>query len=346
MSQTTRTAEKNEQALLELRDFHASFHTRQGKLPAVAGVNLTIKTGQIVGIVGESGSGKSVMSQSILRLPEYDSAIEYEGEIVFEGDDLLKLSPARMRMIRGNRISVIFQDPLTSLNPVLTIGKQLAEVLILHTRMSKRDALKRAALLLRQTGIPSPERCVRQYPNELSGGMQQRVMIAMALACEPRLLIADEPTTALDVTIQAQILELIAQLNKHRDMAVLLITHDLSVVSRVCHSVRIMYLGQIVEEADTQELFENPQHPYTKGLLACVPHLTILRDEPLYVIPGIVPPLNNVPAGCHFCTRCAYASSECFMKEPPAVETSPGHLVKCWLLTGQSNCVLQEGKHA
>ena len=346
MNQIIENARGGPETLLEIRDFHARFHTRKGKLPAVSGVNLSIRPGQIVGVVGESGSGKSVMSQSILRLPEYDSAIEYQGEILFEGENILELPPDRMRKIRGNRISVIFQDPMTSLNPVLTVGRQLSEALILHTRVSKRAARGRAVELLRQTGIMSPERCVRQYPNELSGGMQQRVMIAMALACEPRLLIADEPTTALDVTIQAQILELVAELNKSRNMAVLLITHDLSVVARVCHSVRIMYLGQVVEEADTKELFERPQHPYTKGLLACVPHLSVQRDAPLYVIPGIVPPLSEIPAGCHFSTRCPHAAGRCFTEEPPAVETGPGHRVKCWLYSGQDGGPAQEAPHA
>ncbi|MCI8476953.1 MAG: ABC transporter ATP-binding protein [Oscillospiraceae bacterium] len=318
------------QPLLELKNFRVLFRVRKQYLPAVDGVNLTVRPGEIVGIVGESGSGKSVMSQSILRLREYDSAVTYTGEVLFEGQNLLRLPLSKLRALRGNRISVIFQDPLTSLSPVHTVGKQLGEVLILHKKLSREQARARSLELLRLTGIPSPERCIKQYPYELSGGMQQRVMIAMALACEPSLLIADEPTTALDVTIQAQILNLIVELNQKLGMSVLFITHDLSAMAQLCHSVRVMYLGQIVEEADTQTLISHPLHPYTQGLLACIPQLDTLRDQPLPVITGAVPPLSAVPAGCHFCTRCPHADGRCAAQDPPAVEAAPGHLVKCW----------------
>ena len=316
--------------LLEIKGLKVKFPSRKKVLTAVDGVDLTINPGEIVGVVGESGSGKSVMSQSILRLREYDSAVQYEGEILFDGQNILELSQADMRKIRGNRIAVIFQDPMTSLSPVHTVGKQMSEVLMLHKEMSKQQALERCKELLGLTGIPNPENCLRKYPFELSGGMQQRVMIAMALACEPSLLIADEPTTALDVTIQEQILNLIAELNEKLGMSVLFITHDLGAMAQLCHSVRVMYLGNLVEEAEMGELFEHPMHPYTQGLLNCIPRLDSTRGEPLHVISGVVPPLSNVPEGCHFCTRCPYADEHCRTQVPPSVEVRPGHKVKCW----------------
>ena len=325
---------ETKQPLLKLEDFHVYFKARGKRLGAVDGVDLTVYPGEIVGIVGESGSGKSVMSQSVLRLREHESDVEYGGRVLLEGQDLLKLPLSQMRSIRGNRVSVIFQDPLTSLNPVYTVGRQLSEVQLLHKKVTKAQARRRTLELLGLTGIPDPARCSKQYPYELSGGMQQRVMIAMALACEPRLLIADEPTTALDVTIQEQILELISRLNRDLGMAVLLITHDLSVVAQVCHSVRVMYLGQVVEEAVTNELFSAPLHPYTQGLLACIPRLDADKSAPLHVIPGVVPPLSDVPEGCRFCTRCPYADARCRAQEPPAVEAKPGHKVKCWRYVG------------
>ena len=248
--------------LLEIRNLKVRFTARKKVLTAVDGVSMSIRPGEIVGVVGESGSGKSVMSQSILRLREYDSDVRYEGQVLFEGQDLLKASQAEMRGIRGNRIAVIFQDPMTSLSPVHTVGRQLSEVLVLHKKMTKQRAKERCRELLRLTGIPNPEDCMRKYPYELSGGMQQRVMIAMALSCEPKLLIADEPTTALDVTIQEQILNLIAELNERMGMSVLFITHDLGAMAQLCHSVRVMYLGNLVEEARTEELFARPMHIY------------------------------------------------------------------------------------
>ena len=316
--------------LLELKDFHVRLKVRGRSLEAVDGVDLTVLPGEIVGVVGESGSGKSVMSHSILRLREHETDLEYEGNIFFEGEDLLKLPLSQMRAIRGNRISVIFQDPLTSLNPVQTVGHQLREVQRLHKKISRGQADRRSGELLALTGIPDPARCLRQYPYELSGGMQQRVMIAMALACEPSLLIADEPTTALDVTIQEQILELLTRLNREAGMAVLLITHDLSVVAQTCHSVRVMYLGQIMEEAPTKALFARPLHPYTQGLLACIPRLDAPLDEPLPIIPGVVPNLSRIPAGCRFSTRCPYADDRSRGREPPVVEVGPSHKVRCW----------------
>lgn len=319
-----------EEALLQFKDVKVMFPVRKKYVSAVDGVNMTIYPGEIVGVVGESGSGKSVMSQSILRLRDHDSEVKYEGEILFEGQNLLSMPLKKMQEIRGNKISVIFQNPLTSLSPVHTVGKQLDEVLILHKHMSKQEAREKSKELLKLTGIPSPERCVKQYPFELSGGMQQRVMIAMALACEPSLLIADEPTTALDVTIQEQILNLIVDLNEKLGMSVLFITHDMGAVSQLCHSVRVMYLGQIVEEALTEELFEKPLHPYTEGLLACIPKMDSNRNEPLPVITGSVPALSAIPQGCHFCTRCPYTDDKCRSEEPPLVEVEGRHKVKCW----------------
>ena len=320
----------NKEPLLQIKDLKVKFPERKKIVTAVDGVNMEIRPGEIVGVVGESGSGKSVMSQSILRLREYDSAVAYEGEILFEGKDILKLSQKEMRHLRGNRIAVIFQDPMTSLSPVHTVGKQMSEVLLLHKKIGKAEAKGKCIELLKLVGIANPENCYKKYPYELSGGMQQRVMIAMALACEPALLIADEPTTALDVTIQEQILDLIAELNEKMGMSVLFITHDLGAMAQLCHSVRVMYLGNLVEEAETEELFENPLHPYTKGLLDCIPRLDSVRGEPLPTIEGVVPPLSRVPQGCRFCTRCPYADDRCRAENPPAVEAKPGHKVKCW----------------
>ena len=255
--------------ILEIKDLRVLFPVHKKWLPAVDGVNLKIEKGEITGVVGESGSGKSVMSQTILRLRDHDTNVRYEGEILFEGEDLLKQPLNKIRDIRGDRISVIFQDPLTSLSPVHTVGSQLSEVLILHKGLNKAQAKEKAIEMLKLTGIPNPENCFKQYPYELSGGMQQRVMIAMALSCEPKLLIADEPTTALDVTIQEQILQLIRELNEKLGMSVLFITHDMGAVANLCHNVKVMYLGQVVEEASTEELFQNPQRKEAARLTGC-----------------------------------------------------------------------------
>lgn len=327
------------QPLLVMKGLKVKFPGRKQTLTAVDGVDLTIYPGEIVGVVGESGSGKSVMSQSILRLREYDSAVRYEGQILFDGQDILQLNQRAMRSIRGNRIAVIFQDAMTSLSPVHTVSKQMTEVLTLHKKISKAEARGRCLELLKLVGIANPENCLRKYPYELSGGMQQRVMIAMALACEPALLIADEPTTALDVTIQEQILNLIAELNEKLGMSVLFITHDLGAMAQLCHSVRVMYLGNLVEEAPTEELLEHPLHPYTQGLLDCIPRLDSDRNAPLKTIEGVVPPLSKVPQGCRFCTRCPYADDQCGAVNPPSVEVCPGHRVKCWKYVTE-----QEGK--
>ncbi|MFC3803272.1 ABC transporter ATP-binding protein [Cohnella sp. GCM10012308] len=317
--------------LLRIRGLRTYFHTERGRLPAVDGVSLDVGKGEIVGIVGESGCGKSATAQSVLRLFDEKRLASYEGEIDYDGTDLLRLSQKQMRDIRGNEISMIFQDPLSSLNPVHTVGQQIVETLRLHRPIGKKEAAARAIELLRMTGIPAPERRAREYPHQLSGGMRQRVMIAIALACEPKLLIADEPTTALDVTIQAQILELIAGLNRRLGMSVMLITHDLGVVAEACTRVVVMYLGQVVESADVRTLFAKPLHPYTIGLMRSVPRLDGDRTQELPAVPGSVPTLGQVPPGCRFASRCAYADDRC-RAEMPELETLPGTdtQVRCW----------------
>ncbi|MFB5674367.1 ABC transporter ATP-binding protein [Paenibacillus terreus] len=317
--------------LLEVRGLKTHFATERGRVTAVDGISFHINKGEILGVVGESGCGKSVTSQSILRLFDEKHLVKYEGEIRFNGEmDLLKLSRPQMEDIRGNEISMIFQDPLSSLNPVLTIGFQIAESLMLHQHMNKKQAYAKAVDMLRLTGIPAPERRIHEYPHQLSGGMRQRVMIAMTLACEPKLLIADEPTTALDVTIQAQILDLISDLNQQLGMGVMFITHDLGVVAELCHRVVVMYLGQIVEEAPVEDLFEHPLHPYTKGLIRSIPQMDGDRTAKLHVIEGMVPSLENVPQGCRFAARCPYADSQCREQEPELFSHADMRKVRCW----------------
>lgn len=317
--------------LLDVKDLKTHFFTERGKVTAIDGVSFQINKGEIVGVVGESGCGKSVTSQSVLRLFDEKHLVKYEGEILFEGEtDLLKLSKKKMQMIRGNDISMIFQDPLSSLNPVLTIGFQIVEAIMLHQDVTKKEAYERAIEMLKLTGIPSPEKRINDYPHNLSGGMRQRVMIAMTLACQPKLLIADEPTTALDVTIQAQILDLISELNQKLEMGVMFITHDLGVVAELCHRVVVMYLGQIVEEASVESLFESPLHPYTKGLIKSIPQMEGDRSQKLHVIEGTVPSLDSIPIGCRFAPRCPFADSVCLEKAPDLTETSSDQQVRCW----------------
>jgi len=320
----------NQQPILEVKDLRTSFYTERGKVTALHGINFQLREGEILGIVGESGCGKSVTSQSILRLYDEKYTAEYEGEINFQGENLLKLPMDQMQEIRGNDISMIFQDPLSSLNPVYTIGFQISESLILHQKLSKKEANEKVIELLRLTGISAPEKRVNQYPHELSGGMRQRVMIAMALACKPRVLIADEPTTALDVTIQAQILDLLLQLKDEYNMSVMFITHDLGVVAEICTRVVVMYLGQIVEEADVQSLFSKPLHPYTKGLMKSMPAIDGERSEKLFVIEGAVPSLTNIPKGCRFAPRCPYADEVCMEKPPELTVHNDNQKVRCW----------------
>ena len=317
--------------ILEIKNLRVLFPVHKEWFPAVDGVNLSIRPGEITGVVGESGSGKSVMSQSILRLRDHDTAVRYEGKILFEGEDLLKLSLAQMRAIRGDRISVIFQDPLTSLSPVHTVGKQLSEVLILHKKMAQKEAKDRAVEMLKLTGIPNPENCYRQYPYELSGGMQQRVMIATALACEPKLLIADEPTTALDVTIQEQILHLIRDLNEKLGMSVLFITHDMGVVSKLCHSVRVMYLGQVVELCGAEGIYDNPLHPYTRALLSAVPPSSPFEEKKTIELKGDIPSPIGDQVGCPLASRCPHCTDRCRQECPSLKEQEPGHQVACFL---------------
>lgn len=318
------------QPLIDVKELKTHFYTERGKVTAVDGVSFHVDEGEILGVVGESGCGKSVTSQSILRLLDERSTTEYEGEILFRGENLLKLSKAKMDKIRGNNIAMVFQDPLSSLNPVFTVGNQLMESILLHQDVSKRQAEEIAIEMLKLTGIPSPEKRIHEYPHELSGGMQQRVMIAIALSCKPRLLIADEPTTALDVTIQAQILDLIRNLNEELNMGVIFITHDLGVVAELCTRVVVMYLGQIVEEADVGSLFSKPLHPYTKGLMQSIPQLDSVRGEELHVIEGAVPSLENVPQGCRFAARCEFATDLCLEKAPELEEKEDGRKVRCW----------------
>ncbi|SEC44722.1 ABC transporter ATP-binding protein [Paenibacillus sp. GP183] len=317
------------ECLLEVKDLKTTFSTEMGPVTAVNGVSFKVYAGETLGVVGESGCGKSVTSESILQLLN-DKTTKYEGEILYKGHNLFSLSNEEMRNIRGNEISMIFQDPMSSLNPVYTIGEQIAESIITHQNLGKKEAHLQAVEMLRLTGIPSPEKRVNEYPHELSGGMRQRVMIAMALACRPKLLIADEPTTALDVTIQAQILDLIQDLKKELNMGVILITHDLGVVAEVCTRVVVMYLGQVIEEAEVNDLFTTPLHPYTKGLLQSIPQLDGDRSKKLSVIQGMVPSLNNIPQGCRFAPRCSYATEICEQTPPEIQDDGKGHSVRCW----------------
>ena len=321
------------QPLLEVDDLKTYFFTRDGVVRAVDGLSFSVARGETLAIVGESGCGKSVTSLSILRLIASPPGRTVAGRVVFEGRDLLALPEPEMRTVRGDAISMIFQEPMTSLNPVLTIGRQIAEVLTLHRGLSNQEATRRAVEMLKLVHIPEPERRIDEYPHELSGGMRQRVMIAMALACEPRLLIADEPTTALDVTIQAQILELMRELKGRTGAAIVLITHDLGVVAEMAERVVVMYAGRKVEEAPVAELFARPRHPYTRGLLASIPKLRASGTHAvkrLSEIAGTVPSLAEPIAGCAFAPRCAYATERCRSEYPPLEEAAPGHLVACW----------------
>ncbi|GIO23445.1 ABC transporter ATP-binding protein [Oceanobacillus sp. J11TS1] len=316
--------------LLEINNLKIYFRTETGEVTAVDNISFHIDKGETLGVVGESGCGKSVTSESILRLHDEKNSVRYEGEVHYNDRNLLSLSKKEMRKIRGNEISMIFQDAMSSLNPVYTVGSQITETLMLHQELTKRQAREKAIEMLRLTGIPSPEERVDEYPHELSGGMRQRVMIAQALACRPNLLIADEPTTALDVTIQAQILDLIQELKEQYNMGVMFITHDLGVVAEICTRVVVMYLGQIVEEANVKDLFQRPLHPYTRGLIQSIPHIDGERKKELYVIKGKVPSLQNVPKGCRFASRCPFAEENCQTEEPPVYELENGHKVKCW----------------
>lgn len=317
--------------LLEIKDERLSFFTPAGEVKALNGVSFSMDEGEVLGIVGESGSGKSVTAYSVMGLTAHPGKL-IGGTINFNGHQIDKMSEKEMRKIRGNEVSIIFQDPMTSLNPVYTIGNQITEVICLHTGKSKKEAHDRAKELLELVGINEPAKRLKQYPHELSGGMRQRVMIAIALACEPKLLIADEPTTALDVTIQAQILELMQELRKKLGMSIIMITHDLGVVASMCERIAVMYAGHIVEYGTADEIFYEPKHEYTKGLIKSIPKINVQETERLIPIEGQPVDLLNPPAGCPFAPRCANCMKICLREMPPKTELSDTHYSQCWLL--------------
>jgi peptide/nickel transport system ATP-binding protein len=325
--------EKNK-PILEVKGLKTYFTTKRGVSKAVDGIDFTLHKGETLGIVGESGCGKSITSLSILRLIPSPPGKIAGGSILFKGKDLVTMSENEMRKVRGNEISMIFQEPMTSLNPVIPVGEQIAEALRLHQKMGRKEAWAKSVEMLKLVGIPSPEKRAKQEPFQLSGGMRQRVMIAMALACTPEVLIADEPTTALDVTIQAQILALIKDLQTKIGMGVIMITHDLGVVAETCDKVAVMYAGNIVEHATTEQIFANPKHPYTQGLLASLPNIYEDQEE-LRTIEGSVPSSYNMPAGCRFASRCPYQEAICTAQQPELVEQSDGSKVRCWKYTEQ-----------
>ena len=319
--------------LLEIKGLRTHFATEGGEVRAVDGVDFALERGRTLGIVGESGCGKSVTALSIMGLVPQPPGRIAGGEVLFEGEDLLRADPQRLRDLRGDKLSMIFQEPMTSLNPAFQVGDQIAEAILRHKGVSKAEAEKQAIEMLRKVRIPSPEARAKEYPHQLSGGMRQRVMIAMALACNPRLLIADEPTTALDVTIQAQILELLNELKAKLGMAVMLITHDMGVIAETAQRVMVMYAGKVVEEAPVKELFKEPLHPYTQGLLRSIPRIdrAAIKKERLQAIPGVVPSLLDLPPGCRFASRCQFVKSICTEQEPALREVRPGHKVACVL---------------
>lgn len=318
--------------LLEIKNLRTYFHTQMGVIKAIDGISFSVERGDILGILGESGCGKSVTALSIMRLiPSPPGKIE-SGEILFVGKNMLNLSLREMRKIRGEDISMIFQEPMTSLNPLFRIGEQISESIRLHLGLSKKEASNKSVEMLELVGIPSPKKRIYDYPHQMSGGMCQRVMIAIAICCQPKLIIADEPTTALDVTIQAQILDLIQKPREELGTSVILITHNIGIIAEVARHVIVMYAGKIMEHAMVIDLLENPLHPYTEGLLKSIPRLDdIQKRRRLHVIPGIVPNLLNLPKGCKFNNRCEKTSSKCFNEEPPLLEVAPGHTCKCWL---------------
>jgi oligopeptide transport system ATP-binding protein len=324
-------AARNEDNILQVKDLQISFSTYAGEVQAVRGVSFDLRRGETLAIVGESGSGKTVTAKSLMRLlPEANTLIK-DGEVIFEGENLLTLSEQRMQKIRGSKIAMVFQDPMTSLDPTMRVGKQIAESLRKHLGLSGQRAKERAVELLTLVGIPNPEDRVRQYPHQFSGGMRQRVVIAIALSCEPQILIADEPSTALDVTIQAQILELLRELQEQLGMSVILITHDLGVVAHTAHRVAVMYAGKVVETGTLREVFYNPQMPYTWGLLSSIPLPTADRSQELIPIPGSPPDMLNPPKGCPFTPRCPYSMRICAEEMPEYTTFSAEHKAACWL---------------
>ncbi|MGI6634308.1 MAG: ABC transporter ATP-binding protein [Christensenellales bacterium] len=315
--------------LLQVKNLTTSFVTDSGEVHAVNGVSFNLDRGRVLGIVGESGSGKSVTAYSIMRILSDNGRVE-SGQVLFDGKDILQTPESEMRQFRGERISIIFQDPMTSLNPVFTVGSQLSEAIRLHTDRTRAQAKARALELLRLVGVNEPDKRLRQYPHQLSGGMRQRVMIAMALACEPDILIADEPTTALDVTIQAQILELMRSLQKQLGMAIIMITHDLGVIAEMCDEIIVMYAGRICERGTAEEIFYNPRHAYTKGLLRSIPRMTDVHEK-LVPIAGSPVDLLNLPEGCAFASRCNHAMRICLSELPQELPINDDHLASCWL---------------
>ncbi len=305
------------------------FGPKKEKIRAIDGVSFYVCRGEMVGIVGESGCGKSVTSQSIMRLYDEKEEVSYSGTVRFEGENLMEIPYKEMDKIRGNRIAMIFQDALSSLNPVYTVGNQVVEAICIHQNVEKKEAWQKAVEMLMKVGISEPEKRMRQYPHELSGGMRQRVMIAIALCCKPDLLIADEPTTALDVTVQAQIMDLIQQLKEEENMGVILITHDMAVVAENCDRVIVMYLGQMVEEASVTDIFEHPLHPYTIGLIQSIPQMTTDSEQELFMIKGSLPLLTQIKKGCRFASRCPYATDKCREEEPELQKTGENHSVRC-----------------
>ncbi|MED3699956.1 ABC transporter ATP-binding protein [Heyndrickxia sporothermodurans] len=318
-----------ENPVLEVKALRTTFITDDGTIPVVNDIDFQVQSQEILGIVGESGCGKSVTSLSIMGLiPTANGKVE--GEILFNEENIAKATEKRMRSIRGNDIAMIFQEPMTSLNPVFTIGEQLIEAVQIHRKWPKKKAKEHAVQMLKKVGLPRAEQLINEYPHQLSGGMRQRVMIAMALACEPMLLIADEPTTALDVTIQAQILDLMKKLNKETNTAIIMITHDLGVVAEMCQRVIVMYSGKIVEEADVRTIFKEPKHPYTVGLIQSVPDMRVKKEQ-LYSIPGNVPKPGSIEVGCHFAPRCPHAHARCYDETPNLKVLDNGQKVRCWL---------------
>lgn len=320
--------------LLEIKDLKVSFFTHAGEVKAVGGISYDINHGEIMGIVGESGSGKSVEAYTIIGLLQSPGKV-IGGEVIFEGENILNYTPEQMEKFRGNKVSMIFQNPMTCLNPVYTIGNQLTEALLCHQKIEKKVAWDKAVEMLELVGINNPDKRMKQYPHELSGGMRQRVMIAMGLVCDPMLLIADEPTTALDVTIQAQILELIRKLQKERKMSVIFITHNLGVVAEICDKVSVMYAGKIVEQGTVDDIFYNPSHPYTLGLMRSMPRVDADEYERLIPIEGNPVDMLNPPEGCGFGARCEYCMNICLRKEPPTIDLGNGHRSSCWLLASK-----------
>lgn len=323
----------SDELALQISNLKSHFFTSKGVVPAVDGVSIDVPPGKIIGLVGESGCGKSMTAMSVMGLLRHPGRV-VDGKILLEGRDITHLSRKELSKIRGNEISMIFQEPMTSLNPVYPVGKQVLEAILLHQKVSKEEAKQRVIDIFKEVGIPEPEKRYRSFPHQLSGGLRQRVMIGMAMVCRPKVMIADEPTTALDVTIEAQILRLMKRLRDELGTSIILITHNMGVVAEVCDYVYVMYAGNVMEQAETFELFERTRHPYTQGLLKSIPKLDT-KEERLYTIEGVVPNLLHLPKGCNFCNRCDQATEQCFLEKPGLYETGKGHKVRCFRYEGE-----------